>query len=58
MRFPYGQTPGSLVISLCRDHAAAPPAAELARHGVPIIHLREGRGTLPALRARPVRTSW
>ena len=57
-RVPHSQTPGSLVIPACRDHAGAPPAAEPACHGVPIIHLHRGRGALPALRARPVRTSW
>lgn len=53
--FPHSQTPGSLVIASCRDHAAAPPAAEPTCHGVPGIHLRGGRDALPALRARPVR---
>lgn len=57
-RFPHTQTPGSLIIPAGPHHAAIPPAAEPARHGVPIIHLRRGRGALPALRVRPVRTSW
>lgn len=55
--FPQPDARGPAFLA-CRDHAAAPPAAEPACHGVPIIHLRRGSRRPARPPRRPVRTSW